>query len=114
MNYEESLTTFQTGLSQEIATLQEQVKIIDMAQQDFLHFTEFGEYTETESITIMRNLKGLREKRRTLKDKIESLCYIRKHLQQAEKPNCGFPPKRYSYRVLQPRSIKAEALEWKI
>lgn len=113
MNYEESLINYQTSLAQEISSLHEQVKIIDSAQQDFLHFIEFGAYTETESIIIMRNLKELRKKRRELKDKVESLFHIKKHLKQAEQTNCGFPPKHYSYRVLQPETIKKEELKWK-
>jgi len=113
MDYEESLVNYQTSLAQEISSLYEQIKITDSAQQDFLHFVEFGTYTETDSIIIVRNLKELRKKRRELKDKVESLLHIKKHLKQAEQTNCGFPPKRYSYKVLQPETIKKEELKWK-
>lgn len=114
MEYMNALENFRDSLTNEIAALQEQARRCDLGVQDFLHYVEFGDYTEVESIQIVRNLKRLRDERRTVKNKLEALHDIRRHIKQAEQT--GYEPRKrcYSYRVLNPGTIKAGGFTWEI
>lgn len=114
MEYKTAVEAYLDCIENEIEALGHEHSRLEKATQDCLHYLENMDIGRDESFRFFKNFKQIREERRIIKDKLETLHYIRRSIEQAEKNGYSNGKRPYAYRVLVPKSIKGEELEWKI
>ncbi|NLZ91221.1 MAG: hypothetical protein GX918_04820 [Clostridiales bacterium] len=114
MEYRTALEAYLDSIEAEIEALGHEHSRFEKATQDCLHYLENSDICREDSFRFFKNFKAIREERRIIKDKLETLHYIRRSIEQAEKNGYSNGKRPYAYRVLVPKSIKGEELEWKI
>ena len=77
-----------------------------------LHYLENSDIGREDSFRFFKNFKAIRENAASLRINLKQ-HYIRRSIEQAERTVIN-GKRPYAYRVLVPKSIKGEELEWKI